>query len=157
MVIASVASGNFFSHLAPKWFIVIGLVGAGVATIPLGYLPDYWILVPAMFLVGLFVAPINTGTTTIMQVVVPNRQLGRVGGGIGTIADTATLTSMSLAGALGALIGIPAVFAIAGILCAAGGVLAWVAIPPLTLKDKVEEDQTEDDTYYPLEEATSVA
>ena len=156
MVLASVASGNFFSHLTPKWFIVVGLIGAGVATVPLGYLPDFWLLIPAMFIVGLFVAPINTGSSTIMQVVVPNKQLGRVGGGIGTIVDTATLTSMSLAGALGAIIGIPAVFVISGLLCTAGGVLAWVAIPPLTLKDKIEEPESTK-RYMPLDEVASVA
>ncbi len=157
MVIASVASGNFFSHITPKWFIVAGLIGAGTATIPLGYLPNYWLLVVAMFVVGLFVAPIGTGASTIMQLVVPNQQLGRVGGGMGTITDTATLTSMSLAGALGALIGIPAVFAIAGLLCTIGGALAWAVIPPVTLKDKVGEEAVAEGAYLSLEEVANVA
>src|SRR5207248_1168522 len=34
MVVASVAAGNFFSNLAPKWFIVWGLLGAGMLTLP---------------------------------------------------------------------------------------------------------------------------
>lgn len=140
MVGASVVAGNFMSHLAPKWFIVWGLVGAGLLTTFMGYLPDYWLVVATMLGVGLFVAPVNTGTTTLMQIVVPNSQLGRVGGGIGTIVDTATLGSMSLAGVFGAMWGIPFVFLISGVLCALGGVLAWVLLPGLTLKDKVEED-----------------
>lgn len=157
MVIASIGVGNFLSHLTPKWFIVWGLGLGGLATVPLGYLPDYWGVVGLMFLVGLFIAPINTGTTTLMQVVVPNSQLGRVGGGIGTITDAATLGSMSMAGALGALIGIPMVFAIAGIMCMAGGLVAWVGLPPLTLKDKVEEEETPIEMPLSLEKAANVA
>ncbi|HEX9990559.1 MAG TPA: MFS transporter [Chloroflexia bacterium] len=140
MVGASVVAGNFMSHLAPKWFIVWGLVGAGLLTTFMGYLPDYWLVVATMLGVGLFVAPVNTGTTTLTQIVVPNSQLGRVGGGIGTIVDTATLGSMSLAGVFGAMWGIPFVFLVSGVLCALGGVLAWALLPALTLKDKVEED-----------------
>jgi MFS family permease len=143
MVGASVLVGNFMSHVTPKWFIVWGLVGAGVVTAVLGYLPDYWAVVAAMFVVGLFVAPINTGTSTLMQIVVPNSQLGRVGGGINTIVDTATLASMSLAGALGAMVGIPFVFLLSGIACVIGGLIALFMLPLLTLKDKADESASE--------------
>ena len=139
MVIASVAVGNFLSHVTPKWFVAVGLLVGGLAIAPLGYLPDYWIVVASMLLIGLFVAPINTGTTTLMQIVVPNNQLGRVGGGIATIADAASLISMGLAGVFGTLVGVPVVFLIGGTMCALGGVAAWVLLPPLTLKDKPVE------------------
>ncbi|MDQ6694871.1 MAG: MFS transporter [Chloroflexota bacterium] len=141
MVGASVISGNFLARRSPKWFIVWGLVGAGAMTMPLGYLPDYWLVGVAMFLVGIFVAPINTGAGTFMQLIVPNSQLGRVGGGIGTITDTATLLSMSLAGVLGAFIGIPAVFLLAGLMCIGGGLLALFRLPALTMEDKVQEEE----------------
>jgi predicted MFS family arabinose efflux permease len=88
---------------------------------------------------GLFVAPINTGATTLMQIVVPNEQLGRANGGISTITESASVTSMSLAGFLGWLVGVPAVFLIGGLLCIAAGVLAWVRLPALTLKDMPAE------------------
>lgn len=136
MVIASVAVGNFLSNRPPKEFVVWGLIVTGIGTLPIGYLPDYWLVVAAMFLVGLAVAPINTGVMTLMQIVVPNHQLGRVGGGIGTISDTATLGSMGLAGLLGAAIGIPLVFFIAGVMCVLGGTVAFFGLPSLTLKDK---------------------
>ena len=140
MVTAGVAAGNFLSKLPPKQFIVWGLIGAGVVTLPLGYLPDYWLVVASMFLVGLTVAPINTGVMTLMQIVVPNSQLGRVGGGIGTISEAASLGSMSLAGFLAASLGIPLVFFIAGVMCIAGGVLALVGLPNLTLDDMIERE-----------------
>ncbi|HUP28324.1 MAG TPA: MFS transporter, partial [Chloroflexia bacterium] len=121
MVIASIAVGNFLSNRPPKEFIVWGLIVAGLGTLPLGYLPGYWLLVGAMFVVGLAVAPINTGVMTLMQIVVPNNQLGRVGGGIGTVSETASLVSMATAGLLGAAIGIPLVFLLSGVMCILGG------------------------------------
>ena len=143
MVIASVVVGNRLSHVTPKWFIVVGLVGAGVATLGIGYVPGYWLVVASLMVIGLFVGPINTGTSTLMQIVVPNEQMGRVGAGIGTVVDTAMLGSMSLAGLFGAAIGIPLVFFFGGVLCMAAGALAWVALPALTLKDKPAEEQTD--------------
>jgi DHA3 family macrolide efflux protein-like MFS transporter len=136
MVLASVGVGNFMTHQAPKRFIVWGLILGGVAIVPVGFAPDYWLVVGAWFLVGLAVAPMETGVTTLMQIVVPNSQLGRVGGGIGTVSETASITSMALAGVLGALLGIPTVIAIAGILCILAGLLAQVGLPGLTLQDQ---------------------
>ena len=80
MVLSSVLVGNFAAHVAPKWMIAWGLIVAGLITTVMGALPAYWLVVGAMVLIGLSVGPINTGTTTLMQIVVPNRQLGRVGG-----------------------------------------------------------------------------
>ncbi|MEO8286606.1 MAG: MFS transporter [Chloroflexota bacterium] len=139
MVIASVAVGNLLSNRKPKEFVVWGLVIAGLATIPIGYLPSYWLVVAVMFVVGLAIAPINTGVMTLMQIVVPNNQLGRVGGGIGTISDTASLGSMGLAGLLGSVIGIPLVFLLSGVMCVLGGTVALIGLPALTLADKLED------------------
>jgi DHA3 family macrolide efflux protein-like MFS transporter len=140
MVLGSVFLGNFMSNRSPKDFIVWGLIVAGAGTLPLGYLPDYWLVVVAMFVVGLAVAPINTGVMTLMQIVVPNHQLGRVGGGMSTISDTATLSSMALAGALGAVLGIPFVFLLAGVMCILGGIVGLLGLPALTLKDMTAEE-----------------
>ncbi len=141
MVGASVLVGNFLSHVAPKWLIVWSLLSGGLALAVLGYLPDYWLVVLVSVLIGVFIAPINTAASTLMQIVVPNNQLGRVGGGLGTVIDTASLISMSLAGVLGALLGVSLVFLLGGLLCMAGGALAWVTLPALTLKDRPQEQE----------------
>ncbi|MEO5951208.1 MAG: MFS transporter, partial [Chloroflexia bacterium] len=143
MVLASVLVGNFMSNRPPKDFVVWGLIGAGVCTIPIGYLGNYWLIVVSMFVIGFTVAPINTGTMTLMQIVVPNHQLGRVGGGMGTVADTASLASMGLAGLLGAAIGIPLVFLLAGVLCAIAGLLALFGLPSVKLDDSPQQEPTE--------------
>ena len=131
MILASVVIGNFLARIAPKWLIVASLLGvaAGVVLFPL--LPDYWTMVACMALIGLGVAPLNTGTNTLLQLLVPNHQLGRVGAGLSTVSDATSLISMSLAGVLGAALGIPTVFMLGGLLCFGGGILAWVTLPVL--------------------------
>jgi MFS family permease len=140
MLVASVAVGNLFSNRPPKDFVVWGLIITGASVLPVGFLPNYWLVVALMLVMGAAVAPINTGVMTLMQIVVPNHQLGRVGGGMGTISDTATLSSMALAGVLGSVLGIPFVFLIAGVMCILGGSVALLGLPSVTLHDKPEED-----------------
>lgn len=140
MVLASIAVGNFLSNRPPKEYIVWGLIVFGVGMLPLGYLPDYWLVVAVMFVVGLAVAPIETGVMTLMQISVPNHQLGRVGGGIGTVSETASLGSMGMAGLLGAAIGIPFVFLLSGVMCILAGIVALAGLPNLTLKDAPVDD-----------------
>jgi len=131
--------GNFMSSMSPKWFIVIALIGAGLGLIIFVSIPDYWFFLVGNLVIGLFVAPIETGIGTLMQIVVPNSQLGRVGGGFTTMSDTASIVSMGAAGAVGSVLGIPVVFALAGVICVIMGVTAWLVLPPLTLKDKVDD------------------
>ncbi len=139
MMASTIAAGNLLSNLAPKWFIVISLVGVSFPLLIFGMLHDYWLVAAASAVMGIFVAPINTAAMTLMQIVVPNEQLGRVGGGLGTVIETATVTSMSLAGVLGAAVGVPIVFAGAGVMCMLGGLLALWRLPAVTLADKPEE------------------
>jgi DHA3 family macrolide efflux protein-like MFS transporter len=153
MILSSIIIGNVAAQLAPKRLIVPGLIVGGLILGSVGYLPDYWLLVGAMAGVGLFVAPIMTGTQTLIQIVVPNSQLGRVGGGMGTASDTATLVSMGLAGVLGGILGLPLVFLLGGLLCALAGVLGWVRLPMITLRDRVVDAPPEDGAHQLANEA----
>jgi DHA3 family macrolide efflux protein-like MFS transporter len=139
MILASVAAGNFLARLAPKWFIVFSLIGIGIGLAVFVLISDYWVFLVANVLLGVFVAPIETGVGTLMQIVVPNNQLGRVGGGFATVSDSATIVSMGAAGAVGSLLGIPMVFVIAGVLCTIMGFAAWALLPNVTLKDKPDD------------------
>lgn len=142
MMVSSMVAGNIFSNVAPKWFLVVSLAGTGASLVAFGFMPDYLWLFADTVLMGVFVAPINTGIMTLMQIVVPNRQLGRVGGGFSTLGDTASVISVGGAGVAAATLGIPMVFAIAGALCLAMGIASWALIPSLTLKDKVPDEET---------------
>jgi MFS family permease len=145
MIIASIIIGNYLSNLAPKWFVVGSLLGIGVSFMVFASWVNYWYVFAITLLMGIFVAPINTGIITLVQIVVPNSQLGRVTGGITTVTEAASIGSMSLAGLLGAALGIPLVFFLAGALCAVMGLVATALIPALTLKDKVEEAEPQGD------------
>jgi MFS family permease len=133
MIASSILIGNFLAHVAPKWLIVVGLTGIGVAIGAYGYLPEYWLMAGSTLLIGVFNAPINAGVSTLVQLVVPNHQLGRVNGGLGTVIDAASLGSMSMAGVLGAALGIPMVFLLAGVLAIITGLMAWVLLPRVTM------------------------
>ncbi len=131
--VAAVAVGNFATHVPPKWLVAGGLLGTGLLLAPLGVVPSYWLLVVVMGLIGLCVGPIDAAALTLVQVVVPNEQLGRVWGGVGTANDTASLVSMGAAGALTGLLGIPLVFLLGGILTLASGLLAAVRLPRIVV------------------------
>jgi MFS family permease len=143
MLVATVLAGNVLTNLSPKWFIVVPLVGVGACFAPAGSVGDYLVLAALSTGMGLFVAPIYTGIATLMQIVVPNEQLGRANAGINTIIEAAAITSMSLTGFLGWLIGVPAVFLLGGVLCIASGLFAWWRLPALTLKDMPNKDAVE--------------
>jgi MFS family permease len=138
MVGASIVVGNYLSHISPKWLIVFSMIGIGAAIGVTGYLPDYWAITAASFLVGVFNAPINAGVSTLVQLIVPNHQLGRVSGGLSTVIDAASLTSMSMAGVLGAALGIPLVFLLAGALTVVMGLVAWGLIPAVSTRTQPE-------------------
>jgi MFS family permease len=131
MIGASILVGNFLSHVSPKWLIVVSMIGIGATIAVTGYVPDYWVLLVVSLLIGIFNAPINAGVSTLVQLIVPNHQLGRVSGGLSSVIDAASLTSMSMAGVLGAALGIPMVFLLGGLLCLGGGILAWITLPVL--------------------------
>jgi MFS family permease len=138
MIAASIAVGNYLSHVSPKWLIVFSMIGIGIAIGATGYMPNYWSITVVSLLIGIFNAPINAGVSTLVQLIVPNNQLGRVSGGLGTVIDAAALTSMSMAGVLGATLGIPLVFLLAGALTVLMGLVAWVLIPAVSARSQPE-------------------
>lgn len=142
MIGVSMIVGNFLSHVAPKWFIAVSLLGVGMSLIGLMLLNDYWLFLAGNAVLGAFIAPIETGIGTLVQIAVPNEQLGRANGGISTVSNTASAASMGLAGALGAALGIPLVFVISGLICMVMGVTAWALLPAISGKDKDSRETT---------------
>ena len=99
MVLASVGVGNFMTKPGAEALHRVGADPGRRCHRPGGLPPDYWLVVGAWFLVGLAIAPIETGVTTLMQIVVPNSQLWP-GSAVasGPVSETASITSMALAG-----------------------------------------------------------
>jgi MFS family permease len=129
MTVSSVVVGNWLGAVAPKWLVVAGLLGAGLGLIAFGQLTDYGLLLAATAGLGLFVVPVNAAVSTLLQTGVPNDQLGKVFGGFNTITDAATISSISLAGALSATLGVPMVFLLSGLLCLGMSAVTWGLLP----------------------------
>lgn len=138
MILSSVVVGNLLSGVSPKWLIVWGLVISGTMTAAVGQLPGYWTLVVATVLLGLAVAPAHAGISTMMQIVVPNHQLGRVSGSISTVSEAALLISLALAGVVSRTLGVSVAFLVSGALCVIGGAVAWARLPAIKAEREVQ-------------------
>ena len=108
------------------------MIGICLAVMP--FAPTYPVMLALCVVIGLGVAPLDAVAATLMQTSVPDNQRGRVGAGMGTLAVTANLVSMSLAGVAGDAIGVGNVFIVGGliVLAAAGlaaGLLGTVPAP----------------------------
>jgi MFS family permease len=83
-----------------------------------------WHLMALLFLVGWFVAPAQAGISTIFQTEAPPELLGRAAASLSTAVTAASVTSMALAGAAAAVIGVRGVFVVGGALTALAALLA---------------------------------
>ncbi len=70
---------------------------------------------------------------------------------MGTVADTASLASMGLAGLLGAALGIPWVYLLSGVLCAIAGLVAMFGLPSLRLQQGEQEQISQEPTELKVE------
>jgi MFS family permease len=129
MVLASAGIGVALSGVAPKWLIVWGMLISGGLTALVGQMPVYWGVVAATALLSLFVAPVHAGISTLVQLVVPNDQLGRVGGGVSMVSEAAMMCSLGLVGVVVKTLGAPTTYLVAGMLCVVGGATAWARLP----------------------------
>jgi MFS family permease len=126
MVLAGGLLAAFTARAKPGAILAGGLAGAGVVVAAIGLVTAPWQLVVALFLVGWFVTPIQASAQTILQREVDPALLGRAGAGFSTVATTANVASMALAGTAAASFGVRGVFLSAGVLVVAAGALSWV-------------------------------
>ena len=114
MVLSGALMTGFASKLNPRWLIVICLAVVAVLTSAIGLIPNVIAFAIMLFGIGLVVVPLNASAGALMQQHVSNEVMGRVGSSFNTVMTSANLISMAVAGVLGAQIGIPSVFVIAG-------------------------------------------
>jgi len=124
MVIAGALVTALAKGLKPPAMVVLGLGGAGVVVAGMAAATSVWHLMALMFLVGWFVAPAQAGVSTIFQTEAPPELLGRAAASLSTAVTAANVTSMALAGAAAALIGVRGVFVVGGALTALAALLA---------------------------------
>jgi MFS family permease len=124
MVLAGVLVTTLAKTLKPPAMVVLGLGGAGVVVAGMAAASSVWHLMALLFLVGWFVAPAQAGVSTIFQTEAPPELLGRAAASLSTAITAANVTSMALAGAAAALIGVRGVFVVGGALTALAALLA---------------------------------
>jgi DHA3 family macrolide efflux protein-like MFS transporter len=128
---AMVISGSLVAVLAARFkstnIITVGLLGTGLAIMPIAFINQVWQLFIILFAVGLMVAPLSAAVATITQTAVSDSHRGRVSAAMNTTIQTASLVSMFAAGAVAAIVGVRNVFIISGIITfIAGLVSAWI-------------------------------
>ena len=127
-VAAMILSGALVTILATKFkptnLVSGGLFFSGLLILPLAFVSQIWQLFPVLFALGLLATPLNAGVLTLLQTAVSNEHLGRIGGALNAVIQTASLVSMFFAGTLAALAGVRNVFLISGFIVATSGLVA---------------------------------
>jgi MFS family permease len=137
-LVGSAAIGRFGTRLSPQRLFGLGAIGLGVIDFCIfnahriypGILPP----IVLMVIVGLPVACIGVGYTTLVQSVVPDEYRGRVFTSLTAEIALGLLISTALAGALGDRIGIVPLLTIEAIAFALAGLLILLTLAPDTVK-----------------------
>jgi MFS transporter, DHA3 family, macrolide efflux protein len=123
MVIGGLGVGLIFARFRKVTVSAVGLVVAGVSIFMIGQAHLFmWVLV-WMVILGVMVPVISSALGTILQLVVPNDKLGRVGGAVNAVITAAGIVSMQAAGMLGQSVNLRWVYAGAGVLVLLGGLI----------------------------------
>lgn len=131
MILSGMLVATLAARYKPTHIISAGLAGIGISVILISVVSNVWQLLPVLFAIGWFVTPVNASSNTLMQTTVPNEIRGRTGAALGTLIQTANLTSMALAGIMGDALGIRNVLVLGGaIVVVAGLASAWVFRSP---------------------------
>jgi MFS family permease len=127
LTIATIFSGGLTALLAnrlkPYQIIAYGLVILGIPTLLIMVIGNIWQLFLIAVSFGVIATPINASISTIIQGSVTDEIRGRVGASFETLISIASLTSMTLSGVFGDLLGIRQVFLFAGIITILSGLV----------------------------------
>ena len=115
MIVAAGLVTTLARLLSPTTMITIGLLGIGVCIGLVSGVGDIWQVMLILLAVGLFVTPLQAMVQTIVQTSTRDATRGRVVSVVQAAMSTASVTSMAIAGVLGDLIDIRAVFLVAGL------------------------------------------
>lgn len=114
MVLGSMLVASLAARLKVQWIVAGGVGGIGLIVGLIGFADQWWMILIALFFVGLFLTPVQAAASTLMQQNVPNEKRGRAGSALNTAITLASVISMAAAGIFGDVIGIRQVFFIAG-------------------------------------------
>lgn len=118
----ALAIGVFGRSLDPKRIVALGMMATGMVIGLIGSTVNVWTLLISMFLVGISIAPVSSGYSTLLQTYAPRAMIGRIAAAMNTLVQTFSIVAMAGAGLLGDALGVRSVFWIAGGICALAGV-----------------------------------
>jgi MFS family permease len=141
MIVAGGLVAVLAARLKPTAMVSLGMMGMGLVVGLIALVGNLWQVLVLLFLIGLLVAPVQAGVSTLVQTAVDDQARGRVGAALGAVIGTANLISMAFAGVLAGLMGVREVFGVAGVIALlAGGFSALIfagsksRLSPLTSK-----------------------
>lgn len=124
MVLGSSLVAVLAVRLKPNQMIVLGMIMVGLMVTLIGTATAMWMVLVCLFLLGLFLTPVQTAAATLLQGSVSNELRGRANAALNTVMTTASVISMGLSGLLGDAIGIREVFYLSGAIAILAGFLA---------------------------------
>jgi MFS family permease len=126
MVLGSGLVAVLAVRLKAARIIVGGILMIGLLTEVFGSSTAIWTILISLFFVGLFLTPVQSAGSTLLQLYVPDDKRGRASSALNTVITLASVLSMGAAGVLGDAIGIRQVFYISGLITIFAGLLAAV-------------------------------
>jgi DHA3 family macrolide efflux protein-like MFS transporter len=132
MLLGSVLVGNLAARFRLTRVIAWSVALLGVAVAICGLVNHFILILSALFIAGLSLAPLNAALSTLMQTTVPDEKLGRVGSVVDTSITLSYLMSMGGAAFLADTFGMRTVFVVSGI------VTALSILPALTMMSEPE-------------------
>ena len=123
MVLGGVLTAVLAARLQSTRIITLGLIVLGLGIGAVSGATQVWHVMLIMMLVGLALAPAQASLVTLSQVSVSDALRGRVGAALQTMVGAANITSMALAGVLAEMLGVRAVFLLAGGLAVLAGLI----------------------------------
>lgn len=128
LALAMLISGGLVTtlrrYLKPTQMISYGLVALGFSVGFIYFSSSVWQVVIIRFMVGLFAAPINASTATVVQSTVTDQIRGRVSAFYASVNSTAIVVSQGFSGVVASVIGVREMFIIIAVLSIVGGLSA---------------------------------
>lgn len=127
MILAGSLVVALAARLKPTQMVSLGMVVLGLGVGLIALVGTLWQVLALLFLIGLMVAPVQAGVSTLVQTTVDDQARGRVGAALSAVIGSANLVSMAFAGVLAAAIGVREVFVVSGLIGVMAGLIAfWV-------------------------------
>jgi MFS family permease len=125
MVLGGLLLGALARRVRRAPLAATGMVLMGLLSVPLGYVPTFFLIIVLNFLFGVALVPVQSALTTILQLAVPDLMRGRVSSGLNAVVTAGGLVAMALVSFSGDALGLRNIFVLAGLLISVSGILGF--------------------------------